>query len=123
MPKLCVPNIGTKLELAEEWEFMLYNVWDNHSFTNLMAIEFEARDPLGNYYPAHEQCCPVTIPKGIVLTVASALLKKGRQDDNGITFNIPKLQAEKLLNPYGGVREGMINLYVKLEDVNKLVFV
>jgi hypothetical protein len=86
--KFYVPSIGDKFQLTKDFEFSCFAESRNLSFLEKVRPDFVAGLP--NKWGNSDQSCMVTIPKGIVLTVARIYIRNGKKDFDSITFSIKK---------------------------------
>jgi hypothetical protein len=101
---LFIPEIGTQLELIEDWTFILYPEYRNKQL--MLKL-----DPTSNC----NNNVKVNISKGTVLSVDRIYIKKNVSDYSAITFKIDIKFNKK--HPLSKSR-----FWAKLSDVNKIKF-
>lgn len=123
---VCIPSIGDKVEVTQDWAFHLEpesrNVNAMKHFIPTFQLEYKqfAFYELGDQPSYHEyyyrygkkpgyKKYPVTLKPGTVLTVDRIYLRKGKEDFDSITF---------VLNKPKGVKGPMIRFWVRLPEVN-----
>lgn len=128
--KLFIPRLGSRLILAKNWTFKLYDERRNEKFWLALhgkpeKEEFYYGYPTGGYTtsPVKTKDCPslghkpakpakTTLPKGTVLTIERIYIRRGAGEFDSISFRIAQ---DKTL----GVPSG--RFWVKLEDINNLL--
>ena len=130
--KFNIPELGTKITLAEDWSFPLH-----HEYRNSTLLEI-----IGQPYSWSRQdnvSTLVTLPKGTLLTVDRIYIRKGAKEFSSLTFLMPKRKTDKktvtrtavaLGGPnhlertdYQVVMPGRaVRFWVKLADANAMQF-
>ena len=83
--RLFVPDIGTLIQLKENYTFTLYGEGRNRKLY----------DALGIRYP---NVTVVELPKGLILKIDRVYIRKGQSSFSSITFSVPKNLNQKLIN-------------------------
>lgn len=149
--RLFVPEIGTKITLAEDWSFSLYCERRNealldatnhrtlsnnincgyYSFYNLKDKEKEFIKEMGwhlepSVCARYDDCYNiVTLPMGTILTVDRIYVRKGSSDFSSISFNVDKKSIEKNFSDFAtrvAGSKGRCRFWAKLKDCNKIHF-
>ncbi|KVP17114.1 hypothetical protein [Burkholderia ubonensis] len=112
---LFVPALGTRLVLAQPWDFKLYNERRN---STLMALLGDTRELV--YYdpqPVH-----ATLPPGIELIIDRYYIKQGMGAYDSVSFRIAGVSA--VAKTYAWATKPskrQVRFWAKLDDVNKMV--
>lgn len=112
--KLFLPEIGNRLVLTKDWEFVLYWERRNAKLMEKLGHKFEyiwTHRP--NTNGTKKRNFLVTIPAGTVMGVDRIYIRRGVSDFSSVTFTIPKAENKK--HPYAGVR-----FWASLSDVNQI---
>jgi len=106
--KLFIPDIGTLIQLEENWTFTLYGEYRNKKLYDLLGLR----------YPS---VTVVELPKGLILKIDRVYIRKGQSAFSSITFSVPKpkSKADKLSQP-DNVRLGGAKFWVKLHECNEM---
>ncbi len=105
--QMCVPSIGTELQLAQSWEFDLYSEYRNTAFIKKCGMEVSPEDRWRTKIVGQK-----TLPVGTILKVDRIYIRQGKAEFDSITFRIRKC-SEKALE------KG--RFWAKLRDVNTMV--
>ena len=108
--RFCVPSLGTKIQLAEDWKFKLYHEMRNESLWNLLnekkfSYNWRADDP---------EPVSITLPKGTVLSIDRIYVRRGKSEYDSLTFNLISTTHNKLQV------KGRKRFWAKLADVNSI---
>jgi hypothetical protein len=106
--RLFVPDIGTLIQLKENYTFTLYGEGRNRKLY----------DALGIRYP---NVTVVELPKGLILKIDRVYIRKGQSSFSSITFSVPKPKSkvDKLERP-DNVRLCGAKFWVKLHECNEM---
>ena len=107
--RFCVPTLGTKIQLAEDWKFKLYREYRNNTLYSAITGKSYSWDndtgtPLS-----------VTFPKGTVLSIDRIYVRRGKTEYDSLTFNLISTPHEKLQK-----KKGRVRFWAKLADVNTI---
>jgi hypothetical protein len=134
--KFNIPEIGTKVMLAEDWVFPLHHEYRNDSLFEVLGI-LHQHDWRNEPNPAPHT---ITIPKGTVLKVDRIYIRKGKgmSDFSSVTFLMPGRKTTKRTETHlgrniGGPADGTtftwtanypargVRFWVKLADANAML--
>ena len=102
---LFVPELGTELELTQDWTFTLYAEHRNESLWKI------AGKPMPGYgYGNRLQSIPMTLPAGTVMKVARIYVRNGQGAYSSLTFSLKSMNGKKASGRF----------WAKLADVNQL---
>jgi len=107
--KLFIPEIGTKLKLTEDWNFVLYEEYRNEKMFKAIGKTFTSNYRSSTPPTNHI----VKIPADTILNIDRVYIRKGVSDFSSITFTISKKENKK--HKFAGTR-----FWVKLSDVNEI---
>lgn len=111
---LFVPPLGTRLVLAEPWDFQLYNERRN---ATLMALLGDAR-PL-EYSQAEP--IPARLPAGTELIIDRYYIKQNLGEFDSVSFRIAGVSAAAKTYPFAAkLTKRQVRFWAKLDDVNQL---
>lgn len=102
--RMYIPEIGDVIKLAEPWEFNLFGEYRNASLIEHFGLEMRT----SRYGELESQL--VTLPKGTELSIDRVYIRRGAKEFSSVTFNFRKHKG------------GRVRFWVKLSDVNKMVF-
>lgn len=113
---LCIPKLGTKIQLAQNWTFRLYH--ESRNKTALKSIGALLKDDWSYFYNNKDKFETVTLVAGTVLNVSRIYIRQGPGYEafNSVTFTVKKKQ--------GKTSEGKMfsgRFWAKLPEVNKIV--
>ena len=111
MVRFCVPTLGTKIQLAKDWKFKLFNEYRNDSLWGIIS----GKEYVRNWRDEPATPIPVTFPKGTVLSIDRIYVRRGKTDYDSLTFNLISTSHEKLQK-----KKGRIRFWAKLADVNAI---
>lgn len=112
---LFVPPLGTRLLLAEPWDFQLYNERRN---ATLMALLGDTR-PLVSFSP---EPIPATLPYGTELIIDRYYIKQNLGEFDSVSFRIAGVSATaKLYSFMEKATKRQVRFWAKLDDVNKML--
>ena len=106
---LLIPDIGTVVELVEDWTFRLYSERRNSAILKKVGTPETRSYELKVY--------DVTVKAGSTLGVDRVYIRKGGEDFSSITFNLKK-GGEIMFN--GKAIKAQGRFWAKLSDVNKM---
>jgi len=111
---LFVPPLGTRLVLAERWDFQLFN---EHRNATLMALLGDARETVG-----HEPTSvDASLPAGTELIIDRYYIKQNLGDFDSVSFRIAGANAVAKSHPYfSKTTRRQVRFWAKLSDVNRL---
>lgn len=121
--RMFIPEIGTEIELAEDFTFMLYREERNKSLLNL-------EDPSGSWQKDYSKwntpLKPVTLLAGTKLKVDRIYIRQGMSEYSSITFTMSHSPDEKFAPLFNGTKKVKFGkrkprFWVKLSDVNEAV--
>ena len=117
---LLIPEIGTKMVLAEDWHMNLYNEYRNVGVLELTEIITRKNqnrlDLYGGERMKHNE---IVFPKGSMLTVDRIYIRKGASDFSSLTFYIAKgSKIQHAGQEY--VSSKALRFWAKLRDVNNM---
>jgi hypothetical protein len=139
--KLFVPEIGTVLTLASDWEFSLYTERRNESLAvaagfnyhkerpwNMRAADTEVAASDGwlkakSYYDWYRR---VTLPSGTILKLDRIYIRKGVSDFSSLSFNLERASVNPDFSAFAknlNTMKGKCRFWAKLADVNTIEFV
>lgn len=107
-----IPDIGTILQLTEDWTFRLYS-----ERRNCAMLKKIGKSVTASWGPAAMQEYEVTIPVCSQLGVDRVYIRKGAVDFSSITFNLHK-GSEIIFN--GKAIKAFGRFWAKLSDVNRM---
>jgi hypothetical protein len=111
---LFVPPLGTRLVLAEPWDFQLYNERRN---ATLMALLGDTRELV---YSKPEPI-PASLPAGTELILDRYYIKQNLGDFDSVSFRIAGASASaQLYCGIGSTAKRQVRFWAKLDDVNRL---
>ncbi len=112
---LFVPPLGTRLVLAQPWQFKLYNERRN---ATLMALLGDTRAL--NWDP---QAIDAELPMGAELIVDRYYLKQGMGDFDSVSFRIQGAKATAKAYAFASSKATtrQVRFWAKLTDVNTMV--
>lgn len=84
-----IPEIGTKIVLAENWTFPLHHEYRNETLFEILGVQYS------HSWRNRPGPVEVTLPKGTILTVDRVYIRKGAKDFSSLTFLIPKRKTER----------------------------
>ena len=134
--KMCIPSIGDKILLTNEWTFTLYAESRNATLGEMFGhydpvkrIWSDGRDNYGHKKNAkgftdyrdrlmNRPICTITLPKDTQLTIDRIYIRKGATDFDSLSFwmgSIPPTIAYK--------KKGKVRFWAKLTEVNSIEFV
>jgi hypothetical protein len=106
--QFCIPPLGTKIQLAEDWTFKLFEEGRNSKLLESFGVRLAAQTyDWRNDMNSHQ----VTLPAGTILNVNRIYIRNGCKDFDSVTFSIKKCPDKKLKGRF----------WAKLGDVNKIV--
>ena len=115
--RFCIPPIGAKVMIAEDWVFWLYNEYKNEKFAYRMnAIPYNKDIKFfewQHFFEVGTKICRVTAPAGTILTVRRIYVRQGRGEYDSVTFSCPKGSSPN--------KKFQGKFWARLEDVNKMV--
>lgn len=112
--KLFLPEIGNRLVLTKDWEFVLY--WESRNAKLIEKMGFKYEHIWSHKQNSHKkQNFLVTMPIGTVLSVDRIYIRKGNAGFSSVSFRIPKVENKK--HTFSGVR-----FWASLSDVNQIEF-
>jgi hypothetical protein len=112
---LFVPPLGTRLLLAEPWDFQLYNERRN---ATLMALLGDTRS-LTSFDP---EPIPASLPAGTELIIDRYYIKQNLGEFDSVSFRIAGVSATAKLYAYlEKATKRQVRFWAKLDDVNKLL--
>jgi len=146
MKTLCIPELGTKLILDEDWAFNLYNEDRNESLVK--AAGFPAGCDSSPYYAyalntamaafnagwgvtlEHNQYQRlfyklVTLPTGSILTVDRIYIRKGASGYSSVSFYLDRKSVDENYSIFTNnisKSSGKCRFWAKLNDVNNIIF-
>lgn len=110
---LFVPPLGTRLLLAEQWDFALYNERRN---ATLMAYLGDTRKLVG----INPESIPASLPAGTVLIIDRYYIRQGLGSFDSVSFRVEKAKATAKIHSFSGSSTRQVRFWAKLDDVNKL---
>jgi hypothetical protein len=116
---LLIPEIGTKMVLAEDWHMEIHNEYRNAGvleLTEIVKTERHWDELYGANAAKHNE---IVFPKGSMLTVDRIYIRKGASDFSSLTFYIAK--GSKILRAgkeYASSKA--LRFWAKLKDVNNM---
>lgn len=137
MSRLSIPELGTKLVLAEDWSFGLHKEMRNTTLFELLGLDW--RYNWRDYHPKNPPPVAVTLPKGTELVIDRIYIRKGAKEYSSVTFLVPRKKTKKkevtrTATSIGGPQHGQtfnytavergrpVRFWAKLADVNKIVY-
>lgn len=139
--KLFVPEIGTALTLAKDWEFTLFTesrnealylaagfnydtprAWNHSSSTVALATAAG----WNRYHNAYDWWKQVTLPAGTILTLDRIYVRKGVSDYSSLSFNLNRKSVNPDFSKFANklnTMKGRCRFWAKLADVNTIEFV
>jgi hypothetical protein len=111
---LFVPPIGTRLVLAEPWNFQLYNERRNATLMAMLGDtrEFVSRDP---------EPQAATLLQGTELIIDRYYIRQNLSAFDSVSFRIAGASAEaKLYNYLDTTTKRQVRFWAKLDDVNRM---
>ena len=102
--RLFIPELGTLLEVAEDWPITLHHESRNNDFIAAMG-----GPKMAKYSYRETGSYKTTIPKGTVLTVDRIYIRSGNKEFSSISFRV-----------HDGKVKG--RFWVKLDEANQLLF-
>lgn len=132
MNKLFIPELGTKLTLAADWNFTLFAEWRNEVLAEMARFNYfdyklskNWQKLTGTYGHAEDYYILFILPAGCILTVDRVFIRKGMSGFSSVSFFLDKKSidpkfssvAEKIYNSKNKIR-----FWAKLEDVNNICY-
>lgn len=112
---LFVPPLGTRLLLAEPWDFKLYNERRN---ATLMALLGDTRELTG-FDP---EPIPASLPPGTELIIDRYYIKQNMEGFDSVSFRIAGVSATaKLYSFMEKATKRQVRFWAKLDDVNRML--
>jgi len=116
MPVL-IPDIGTKMVLAEDWQLILYD-----ESRNGVTLEITEAVPSNrNWNDRHNdpKNTNITFPKGTILSVDRIYIRKGAADFSSLTFFADK-KTKIIRDGKEYTSPKALRFWAKLKDVNNM---
>jgi len=111
---LFIPPLGTRLLLAEPWDFQLYNERRNATLMVLLGDtrELKYHDP---------EPIPVSLPAGTELIIDRYYIRQGLDGFDSVSFRIEGASASApLYHGIGSKAKRQVRFWAKLDDVNRM---
>lgn len=111
---LFIPPLGTRLLLAEPWDFQLYNERRNATLMVLLGDtrELKYHDP---------EPIPASLPAGTELIIDRYYIRQGLDGFDSVSFRIEGASASApLYHGTGSKAKRQVRFWAKLDDVNRL---
>jgi hypothetical protein len=116
---LLIPEIGTKMVLAEDWHMEIHNEYRNWGVLELTEIVKKNRNWNELYGANTAKHTELVFPKGSMLTVDRIYIRKGASDFSSLTFYVAKgAQIQRDGKEYTSSKS--LRFWAKLKDVNNM---
>lgn len=116
--KLCIPTIGARLQLIEDWTFGVYCDYRNRTLETLGSVSVFDNDDKLRWESYGKKVGNFTFPKDTVLSLERIYIRQNKEQYDSVTFKV----VSTPLKSKEGVKKKMVRFWVKLEDVNNIAF-
>jgi hypothetical protein len=114
-----IPEIGTKMILAEDWHMELHNEYRNSSVLELTEIVKKKRNWDELYGANTSKHTELVFPKGTILSVDRIYIRKGASGFSSLTFYADK-KVKILRDGKEYISTKSLRFWAKLKDVNNM---
>ena len=108
--RICIPSIGSKVLLSQDWEFTLHPEYRNETMFKHLGLHW----PDNWHEQKKVQPRKVTIPAGTELRVDRIYIRKGSSEYDSVTFLLCGQKTRK------EVKNRAVRFWAKLADVNNI---
>jgi hypothetical protein len=113
-----IPEIGTKMVIAEDWHMTLFDEYRNNSILELTETIPKSRN-WHDRYDNSKRNTEIVFPKGTILSVDRIYIRKGASDFSSLTFFADK-KVKILRDGKEYVSPKALRFWAKLKDVNNM---
>lgn len=121
MTKVYIPDIGSIIECAEDWTFVLYNEHRNYAMAEAVGQRASTQNRWASDSRYGQPYGTVTLPKGTKLRIDRLYVRKGLAEYSSVTFVIQETDDSRFysVGPKGGKKLKRTRFWSKLADVNE----
>lgn len=118
MTQIYVPDIGSIVECAEPWTFVLYNEGRNDAMIEATGLKPKVTRSYWDHYG--KPLGTVTLPAGTKLRVDRVFIRQGMSEFSSLTFVIQETNDDRFyqLDKKGNRKLRKTRFWAKLADVN-----